>query len=560
MRIGLWVGMAVLLSVSPIWGISPFSASDNIVEKQAIRRHELAWIRATVELDRLSISDRDALSELRVERDLAFNRLRIREMRRVHRAHIESRSTLSDILNPKTPTEPVFDLTPTPVPKRSIQSDFQFPSFNIRASGYKNFDFNYSKGQADTGFTRSESLKLNLTGYSQDVTVNVAIDQSSLNSADQNKIQIELLHPNAQVVMGAFKTDFVSFDILKYNAQLDGIQGDFRVGSHNAGVIYSVAKGVRKKDVLYGNNSQGPFVIRFVPVVPNSEQVVLNGVVQARDQDYQIDYPSGTVRFIKRILVPEDQLILSYESENETYKDQVLGARYWMLTGQGDGIGATVIQKNDQGDQGGQTTFLKRRVAVLAADQTWASSNVHLEYAGSDMETVGNPDHTLGTASSIRLKSDDALGRWEGYWTSIGNGFQSIDSSGVTPGDVKYGGRWSRRVSQWVFGTGFDAAFQTINSIPTIEQTSQFQFETVWNTIHYKGSGQTMGHSESPVSGNKLADYRRSLADLAIEIPEHFGTVGIQGKIERREDYVATANSFDAITVASGYTLTPSDF
>ncbi len=55
--------------------------------------------------------------------------------------------------------------------------------------------------------------------------------------------------------------------------------------------------GTAASDLIPGNGTRGQYSLRYAPVVPNSEVVLVDGKRLARDLDYWIDYGSGTLSF-----------------------------------------------------------------------------------------------------------------------------------------------------------------------------------------------------------------------------------------------------------------------
>ena len=419
------------------------------------------------------------------------------------------------------------------------------PLDSLSISGYKNFDFSYAGGSRSTGLIRSESLKLVAVGRSAGTTINVSIDQNSLAGSNENTTQVTIVNDHFKAVFGQFKTDFVGLDLLSYHSQLDGIQGDATIGPHHLGVIYSTAKGGRKKELFYGNNSQGPFVAKYRPIVGGSEQVMINGQVLERDRDYQLDYDSGNLRFLKRVVVPEDQIQWSYDSENTDFKDQLSGLKYWWAQSDSTGVGIVSVQKSAQTDLGVISTYGQRRVIVGHTDQAIGSSNIHAELAVSDTsdDTGG---HDSGSAASIRGQSTWESGGWKGYLKSVGPHFQSIDSAGVVSGDITAGGDVSTRWLGIDSVASVDHARQTINGVPMVEQTIKSGARTRWFGFDSTVSVMDSYHSESPVSGNTRSDYRRQLSAASIQVPSALGKFSTQVSLERKESYVSTSDSFQS--------------
>ena len=499
------------------------------------------------------------IQEIRLEQSSLLLKLASRDLSRMRRDGVELAAVA-----PPPPAVPVTQSVmaytpsiPSVIPAISPPAAQNYFSI-LSVSGYKNFDFSYAKGTHSTGLVRSESLKLQVAGVSAGTTINVAIDQSTLGTDDDNKTQIEIINPNFKAVFGQFKTDFADLDLLRYNAQLDGVQTDAHWGPHQAAVIYSTARGGRKKEFLYGNNSQGPFVMKYRPVVPNSEQILLNGVALVRATDYQIDYTAGSVRFSKRIVTPEDQIQWSYESENESFKDRISGMKYWFSQSDATGVGVTWMQKNEQSDLGQTSAYLQRQLAILHLDQSVGSSNIHAEYG---LATLSDDlsRHEEGNAFAVRGHS---TGRdWSGsaYYQTVGSQFQSIDSAGLVSGDIKMGGEVSGRVGDVALSGGSGYSVQTINGVPVTEGQVKGAVSTQISTITTTLAVQDSFHSESPATGNKRADFHRNLTNATVQMPYFLGALSAQVGQEQKQSFITSADTFVATSVAGGIAVTAID-
>ena len=94
--------------------------------------------------------------------------------------------------------------------------------------------------------------------------------------------------------------------------------GRLRIGATYAAMRSAPApSSAPKRDRWTGAGTIGPFFLSYRPVVPGSERVTINGIEQARDADYRIDYNEG--RLIFAFPVPTGTLI------EATYRTQAQG-------------------------------------------------------------------------------------------------------------------------------------------------------------------------------------------------------------------------------------------
>jgi hypothetical protein len=96
--------------------------------------------------------------------------------------------------------------------------------------------------------------------------------------------------------------------------------------------FYSAPKGDIKFQEFNGNLTQGPFYLSYTPVVNNSEMVwIRRGEVrqaQTKGQDYEIDYRSGTITFLKRIIEKEEVIEILYETSRIDWTKPFYGGRF----------------------------------------------------------------------------------------------------------------------------------------------------------------------------------------------------------------------------------------
>ncbi len=110
-----------------------------------------------------------------------------------------------------------------------------------------------------------------------------------------------------------------------------GICGYGEHKNFNGSGFYSAPKGDIKFQEFSGNLTQGPFYLSSAPVVINSEMVwIRRGEVreaQTRGQDYEIDYRSGTINFLKRIIEKEEVVEILYETSRIDWRKPFYGGR-----------------------------------------------------------------------------------------------------------------------------------------------------------------------------------------------------------------------------------------
>jgi hypothetical protein len=83
-------------------------------------------------------------------------------------------------------------------------------------------------------------------------------------------------------------------------------------GSGGGGGATSVAR----QDRWLGNNTAGPFLLSYRPIGAGSDVVKVEGILQVRDEDYQINYTTGEITFL-RVIPLGAMIIVDYAQTQE---------------------------------------------------------------------------------------------------------------------------------------------------------------------------------------------------------------------------------------------------
>ena len=84
-------------------------------------------------------------------------------------------------------------------------------------------------------------------------------------------------------------------------------------------------KGIHQKDELEGEGQVGPFYLNFAPIIPESEEITINGTGLSED-DYEIDYQLGKIT-LEEPLEKDDKMVVyySYIPGGGYYQRQIRG-------------------------------------------------------------------------------------------------------------------------------------------------------------------------------------------------------------------------------------------
>jgi hypothetical protein len=211
-----------------------------------------------------------------------------------------------------------------------------------------------SKEGVATGTTssRDESLRLNISGRAAGTDVDATIISTSTTGTDvgsqnEDKVSISLKRASTEVYWGDFTANFEDVEFARLDKVLSGLRitGDYDKWGFKA--IASTPRGDSKTVRMYGDGTQGPYLLGYSPVVIDSERVWLNGVEQRRGDDYDIDYEGGTITFRKSAIIATSIIKVDFDYRRTPYQHSTYGLRF-----KGDvlpdlRLGATYISDSD---------------------------------------------------------------------------------------------------------------------------------------------------------------------------------------------------------------------
>jgi hypothetical protein len=126
-------------------------------------------------------------------------------------------------------------------------------------------------------------------------------------------------------------------EFASFNKTLKGWQIDQVLP--NGGLVrgfYSQEKGLTRRETINGNNTSGPFFLRYTPIIEGSEVIKVDEQVMRFGQDYRLDYETGQLWFEPvdgppRIIPSTSVISAAYQSYGwESSPGQLYGARAQM--------------------------------------------------------------------------------------------------------------------------------------------------------------------------------------------------------------------------------------
>ncbi|MGC9318727.1 MAG: hypothetical protein ACP5KN_11920 [Armatimonadota bacterium] len=170
-----------------------------------------------------------------------------------------------------------------------------------------------------------------------------------------------------QIYYGDLNVRLSGNEFASFNKTLEGWQLDQALPNNGLlRAFYSREKGLTRRETINGNNTSGPFFLRYTPIIEGSEVVKVDEEVMRFGEDYRLDYETGQLRFEPvdgppRIIPSTSVISVSYQSYGwQSTPGNLYGARAEMpLLGDKMLVGLTALvqDKRDPGSVGDTAGF-----------------------------------------------------------------------------------------------------------------------------------------------------------------------------------------------------------
>lgn len=336
--------------------------------------------------------------------------------------------------------------------------------FVIKGSKTLSFSSKSIEGSKEgfvSGAAREESLRLNISGKSDDTEIDANLISTSTAGTTQvsqreEKISVLLRKGSTEAYLGDFTADFTETEFAGLNKVMSGarVKGDYDRWGFAA--LYSSPKGEAKYKKMYGDGTQGPYKLDAAPVVIDSERVYLDGVLQKRGDDYTVDYQAGTITFIRKTIDPKSILSINYDYRQTVYQHSTYGLRLTSRPYPNLKVGATYL--NDSDSLAGAAEIRQSMTAeavnpqghyVAGADASFVSealsANGEIAYSNKNLNLLSAGSEEAGKA--IKLDMGSQLGPWgiTLHGKRVGAKFAPIADPNPKQDVSEYGGSLSFR-------------------------------------------------------------------------------------------------------------------
>ncbi|MDD4179227.1 MAG: hypothetical protein PHH14_04170 [Candidatus Margulisbacteria bacterium] len=325
------------------------------------------------------------------------------------------------------------------------------------------------------GVTREEALRLNIAGKTDGTEVNAnLITTSTVGSAQvaqkEEKISVLVKRASTEVYLGDFNGEYNETEFTKLDKVLSGarVKGEYGTWGFNA--LYSSPKGESQLKRMYGDNTQGPFMLDFAPVVIDSERVYLDGNLQKRGDDYTIDYQAGTITFTKKTIDSKSVLNIYYDYSQTVYQHSTYGLRLTAKPYPNLKLGATYLNDSDSlagaADirQSMQTDPVDPQgLYVVGVDGALVSENLtvdgELAYSNKNYNLLAAGSEEAGKAVKLDLTTQQGPFGLSAHGKRVGATFQPLFEPDPKQNVTDYGGALSFRPSS-LFGAQGDYNYE----------------------------------------------------------------------------------------------------
>ena len=399
--------------------------------------------------------------------------------------------------------------------------------------------------------TREETLRLNIAGKAADTDIEATFYRTSALGVSQigereEEIAIKMRRGSTEVYLGDFTADLTETEFAGLDKEMQGeqVKGDYQNWGFTA--LYSSPKGESKFTQMYGDGTQGPYNLTFSPVVIGSEKVYLDGVLQKRGDDYNVDYNAGTVTFIKEVIDPKSILRIYYDYRHTVYQHATYGWRSYCRPSANLKLAVTYLNDSDSlaGAQETRNSMSQEAVDpqghyVIGTDGSYVSENLSAQgevaYSAKDLNLLSAAStKETGRAGKFRLSSSLGPFGFKSFVKKVGSNFQAIADPDPKQDVWEYGGGLSFRPNS-LFGSLGDYAYQKYAQSGVV-------YENLYKTAKAQLTPEKLpsleyqfsetDESNDPVTGSSI---RRVITKNSVETIHQVGfwSTSLKGTLEK---------------------------
>ena len=210
-------------------------------------------------------------------------------------------------------------------------------------------------GQGASRFTDTGNITLVGDKVLGVLNFNMTLTDSRFNDPQSKRIWLDYKKDGFQLGYGDLMSASLlnTNDFARYTKTLSGATVGYNKGRFAFKALRTESKSSARTRSLQGANSTGPYFLGDAQIVNDSEEIKVDGVEMRQGQDYTINYQSGAITFVNRVIPPTSTILASYETlgfNNTPGIVQGAGMSYDM--GKFGRVGLTAVEQRAGGSTG----------------------------------------------------------------------------------------------------------------------------------------------------------------------------------------------------------------
>lgn len=429
----------------------------------------------------------------------------------------------------------------TPV-KESEPNSAEATALEIKGRKTITFSYRHSQGSNSgqyysDGYNRQESLDLTINGKLND-SIKVKGQFYQSDQSLEEKYSLLFTHEKWDLFLGDFNASLPETTLVLDNRQLTGGRLNINLDQWGLTVLAGAGRGTPHYERFFGNRTQGPYYLKNSQVVEGSEQVRVDKQVMVKGTDYRMDYFSGSITFLSKVIDDVTQVEVLYESKQAGRNGPLGAARFWIKPGKSLTLAAAAAYDHEQPPDSDANTPNPYDHLVLSSALQWAPpawGKATLDWASSRYLLAGPDDVHLGQIIKSTVESTVGPARIKGHYERSTPEYRMIGGLDQGQDQLFYGGQVDMKLGPSVGLTG-DWDFKDYLLDQHRETTVQASIKAEaalkqWPRLSYLYF-QMYDHNEDP---ELLKDYTTRRHTGTVGYGSDFWEATVQAETELRE-------------------------
>ncbi len=269
---------------------------------------------------------------------------------------------------PRTRKRPrgLFDLRFYRDMRISGRGEFLFQTQSLSGAGQQAY---YGQYYNTDMFEGSASLHIEGPLFLRGLSMKADVTRTGGFGLDDTRWVLSYGFGDAAIHYGYLNINLGGNQFANFHKQIFGSEFEYSLGSNtNFTGFYAREKGTVQRQSFAGNNTSGPYFLRFAPVLDGSEIVKVDEEVLRFGQDYVLYYETGQLYFEPqsgppRIIPPTSTVSVSYQSLRGGTGQQLYGARVEHRFGRRGLIGFNAVEvRKEAGTRARDTAGYRRDI------------------------------------------------------------------------------------------------------------------------------------------------------------------------------------------------------